>query len=205
MPTIIITMPQNAVDQLLASNQYVAFALESDTPPISAMVWGTAAPNLFSNVQWEDGPDDHEYGVYAANGSVINGAFVEKIAQQSRVTRGSICVYGGSGQFGKPLRGGPLNGITILNQDQQTNLAFGMTQHVSINSILHESIPVFAANLLTQHGLTFPFSSKVSFFMTPQLKVGQIIEQIPAPGITVDTRLKRVINLSFNGKQWSQN
>lgn len=198
--TVDINIPQDVVSLLLESGQSVAFAVQSGTPQILSTIWGVIRPSPMSTVQWSE-----QYGIYVANGPAIDGLQVKIITQLSNVLPGTVYPYLSTGQFGPPSGPGPNDGVTILNQNQLPNLAFGTLQPVFINNQAQGPAPILAATIPLQQRVTFPVITNVAFFITPQARAGQIISHIPFPNIIVNTQQNPVVHLSFNGQQWSQN
>lgn len=109
------------------------------------VIWQSFDPFIDNTVSWTE-----NYGIYASNTVVQNGAAITKLSSVNPAQDGSYYSFASSATFNGPFRdqGAPDTGTYQVNNDmpaaQYPSLVFGLLQSATINNVVTPSRPLNA-------------------------------------------------------------
>lgn len=175
-----IQIPSDVVGNLHAAGQKVAIVKEVGNSSGTQVIWVCFLPFENNQVSWES-----EYGVYASNTLVQEGATINKISAVDPASAGLFYPFVND-IFGSPITPGPgNNNYGIVNESSQ-EFTFGMAQSVSANGNPFSASPLNAVSVRSNQKVFFTPTEIVKVFFSGNFNEGQIIRNIPGEALTVD-------------------
>jgi hypothetical protein len=158
------------------SNVVVAKPTQGGSPNVA---WVVFRPLLANQMTWEE-----NYGIYASNADLVNGASLFQISQtEFPAASGQAYDMEPAGYFGPPQSGGTPNSYTARNDynNDKGYLTMGLFQNATVNGTLSKGNAISAA--LVQYASTAvmtPFTT-VSLWIQSQVKSNSVVTNVTSP------------------------
>ncbi|MBD7912205.1 MULTISPECIES: hypothetical protein [Clostridium] len=146
------------------------------------VAWVTFKPFQVNNVTWNT-----EYGIYASNVQIQNGATIDASSYSEASVKNMYPFQ--NGVFDSPISDSELkdNEYAIHNKsDEYEYLTFGLAQDVTANGTNYEGNPINAESVLYNQTVSFIPNEKICVFIESSFNDGTIITHIRSNVLNLD-------------------
>jgi hypothetical protein len=180
--TLNTSFTQETLRVMRATGANVVVAKSSDAPTPPNVAWVVFHPFENNQLEWEE-----EYGIYASNTDLVNGALITKMSQSEFPAQdGKIYEFTPNGFFGPPSPGGVPGSFTSINayKDPYTGkayLTFGLFQDADINGARAKALPVSAAVVPYAQKVTMTPCTTIYLWLQSQVQSGSVLTTVSSP------------------------
>lgn len=157
-------------------NIILAKPVSSGSPNVAWQVFDPFEGNI---VTWTE-----EYGLYASNTAISNGATIAKMSTVALANDAAYYPFSSSATFTGPMTGvgsPPANSYMIrddMPSSQYPSLVFGLMQSATINGVPAPSRPLNAVTVLSQFTATFTPYTTVYVWLQANLASETVVTQV---------------------------
>ncbi|EGG20552.1 hypothetical protein DFA_00413 [Cavenderia fasciculata] len=161
----------------LHSSQQKVCVVKSVNGQVSNVVWVTFKPFLTNSLDWKE-----EYGIYASNTQIQNGATISRISTLKSASKTHQYPFNSAGFFDQA------NGVSVKSYGLVNNygesLTFGLTQSALINGVQVVS-ELNATTVLNNQSAEYTPIVTLSVYVAASFNNGSVISDISGQSLTL--------------------